>query len=61
MESKFYSLSIGRIHGLLTGTVPEVLFLHGITTYSFLWEPVLSELTDYAALAIDLPGCGQST
>ncbi|RMF11126.1 MAG: alpha/beta hydrolase, partial [Candidatus Neomarinimicrobiota bacterium] len=33
----------------------------GITTYSFLWEPVLSELTDYAALAIDLPGCGQST
>jgi len=45
------------------GSGPAVLLLHGITTYSFLWEGVLRERAALAGLdlvALDLLGCGAS-
>lgn len=38
-----------------------VLLVHGITTYSFLWDPVVARLADsYRLIAVDLLGCGDS-
>ncbi|GAB4533854.1 MAG: alpha/beta hydrolase [Anaerolineales bacterium] len=38
-----------------------VLLVHGITTYRFLWAPLLPALrSHYDVIAVDLPGCGDS-
>ena len=45
------------------GAGEPVLLAHGITTYSFLWEGVLSRLAAtgrYDVVAVDLLGCGDS-
>lgn len=46
-----------------SGAGEPVLLLHGITTYSFLWEGVLRRLAAtgrYDVVAVDLLGCGAS-
>jgi pimeloyl-ACP methyl ester carboxylesterase len=45
------------------GAGAPVLLVHGITTYSFLWEGVLQRLAAsgrYDVVAVDLLGCGDS-
>jgi len=45
------------------GAGEPVLLVHGITTYSFLWEGVLQRLAatgKYDVVAVDLLGCGAS-
>lgn len=45
------------------GAGEPVLLVHGITTYSFLWEGVLQRLAAggrYDVVAVDLLGCGDS-
>lgn len=44
-----------------SGSGETVLLVHGITTYSFIWEPVLPFLVgDFDVISIDLLGCGDS-
>lgn len=44
-----------------TGSGDVVLFVHGITTYSFIWRRVIPFLEQsHDCIAIDLQGCGQS-
>jgi pimeloyl-ACP methyl ester carboxylesterase len=43
------------------GSGETVLFVHGITTYSFIWRKIISLVSNkYDAIAIDLIGCGNS-
>lgn len=43
------------------GQGETVLLLHGITTYSFIWQDIFSELAqNYDVIALDLLGCGAS-
>ncbi|MFH1153907.1 MAG: alpha/beta hydrolase [Pseudomonadota bacterium] len=60
------SLGSGTLHFLRNGTgTGTVLFLHGISFTARIWEKagILSELgsAGYHALAVDLPGYGDST
>ncbi len=44
-----------------SGKGETVLLVHGITTYSFLWQDIFPELAkNYDVIAIDLLGCGAS-
>ncbi len=44
-----------------SGSGEPVLLVHGITTYSFIWEPVLPFLVgDFDVISVDLLGCGDS-
>jgi pimeloyl-ACP methyl ester carboxylesterase len=44
-----------------TGSGEPLLLVHGITTYSFIWERMIPMLTErYDCIAIDLLGCGDS-
>lgn len=46
---------------LRKGTGETVLLVHGITTYSFIWQQVFSLLSkNYDVIAVDLLGCGNS-
>ncbi len=40
---------------------PAILFLHGSPLSSQMWEPQLSQLTEYHCIAPDLPGHGKSS
>ena len=43
------------------GEGEAVLLVHGITTYSFIWEGIYSRLAEeYDVIALDLLGCGDS-
>ena len=43
------------------GRGPSILFVHGITTYSFIWRNLVSLMhDDFDVIAIDLIGCGDS-
>lgn len=42
------------------GKGPTVVFVHGITTYSFIWKQVIPLLKGFDTIAIDLFGCGDS-
>ncbi len=43
------------------GQGETVLLVHGITTYSFIWQDIFTRLSeDYEVIAIDLLGCGDS-
>jgi pimeloyl-ACP methyl ester carboxylesterase len=43
------------------GRGAPVLLVHGITTYSFIWEGILPRLAeDHDVVAVDLLGCGDS-
>lgn len=45
-----------------SGSGVPVVMLHGITTYSFIWNKVIPYLTpDYEVIAPDLLGCGDSS
>ncbi len=38
-----------------------VVLVHGITTYSFIWDEIVAGLvTDFDVIAVDLLGCGES-
>jgi pimeloyl-ACP methyl ester carboxylesterase len=44
-----------------TGSGPTVLFVHGITTYSFIWSEFIEHFQEkFEVIAIDLLGCGLS-
>ncbi len=66
IESRFLTLQQARIHYLETGAPawPAVLFLHGASFSSQTWHELgtLAFLArhSYRAIAIDLPGFGQS-
>ena len=51
-------------HGLVYyegGSGIPVLFVHGISTYSFIWRDIISYfLKDYRVIVVDLLGCGES-
>jgi pimeloyl-ACP methyl ester carboxylesterase len=43
------------------GEGETVLLVHGITTYSFIWQEIFTRLSEnYDVIAIDLLGCGDS-
>lgn len=43
------------------GSGPVVILVHGITTYSFIWDEVGANLShDFDVIALDLLGCGNS-
>lgn len=42
------------------GKGEAILFVHGITTYSFIWQKIVPFFENYEVLAVDLPGCGAS-
>lgn len=42
------------------GRGEPVLFVHGITTYSFIWDGLLPYFRDYGVVNVDLAGCGQA-
>jgi pimeloyl-ACP methyl ester carboxylesterase len=44
------------------GTGSPVLLVHGITTYSFIWDEIICHLSpSYDVIALDLLGCGDSS
>lgn len=44
-----------------TGQGIPILFVHGITTYSFIWRKVVPYFVkDYRVIVVDLLGCGHS-
>jgi len=46
---------------LVEGEGEPVLFIHGITTYSFIWRDMVPLLKDrYQVISLDLLGCGNS-
>lgn len=45
---------------VVAGNGPEVLWVHGYTIDSSLWQPLWRGLSDWSHIAIDLPGHGQS-
>jgi len=50
-----------RLAYLRQGSGETVLLVHGVTTYSFIWRQVLSQLSEnYDVIAVDLLGCGDS-
>ncbi|MEW6653884.1 MAG: alpha/beta hydrolase [Bacteroidota bacterium] len=50
-----------RISYLESGEGETVLLVHGITTYSFIWDEIIPALSyKYHVIAIDLLGCGSS-
>jgi pimeloyl-ACP methyl ester carboxylesterase len=51
----------GRAHGDLDATKRPLVLLHGLTFDHHLWDPVMDALpSDHPALALDLPGHGDS-
>lgn len=43
------------------GAGESIIFVHGITTYSFIWRHILPLLSsDFDVIAVDLLGCGDS-
>ena len=43
------------------GKGETILFIHGITTYSFIWTELFNSLkSEYEVIAVDLLGCGAS-
>ncbi len=43
-----------------SGSGETVILVHGITTYSFIWQEVVPLLAGYDVIALDLLGCGES-
>ncbi|MCU4163532.1 alpha/beta fold hydrolase [Carboxylicivirga caseinilyticus] len=44
------------------GKGEPVLFIHGITTYSFIWRNIVPFFAEnYDVIAVDLAGCGESS
>lgn len=44
------------------GNGEPVLFIHGITTYSFIWRKIWPYFSDdYDVIVVDLAGCGESS
>lgn len=61
--TRFVEVDGHRLAYRRAGQGAPVLLVHGITTYGFLWEPVLGRLAAtgrYDVMAVDLLGCGAS-
>jgi len=43
-----------------TGSGEPVVFVHGITTYSFIWKEIVPFFKHYDCISVDLLGCGDS-
>ncbi len=60
-ELQFCPVGDHRLAYRRAGAGPRVLLVHGITTYSFIWDEVLAGLAyDHDVIAVDLLGCGAS-
>lgn len=58
-----FDITIGgnRIRYYRNGNGPTMLFVHGITTYSFIWRKIIQNIPPkYDIILIDLLGCGES-
>jgi pimeloyl-ACP methyl ester carboxylesterase len=59
--TQFVGIAGHRIAYHRQGAGIPVLLVHGITTYSFLWEDVASQLaSSFDVIAVDILGCGES-
>ncbi len=57
----FKEINNYRIAYKRKGAGVPVLFLHGVASYSFLWDGIVQRLSDrYDCIATDLLGCGSS-
>jgi len=54
------SISVGGINVERRGEGSSVVFLHGIPTHSYLWRNVVSNLTGFTSITIDMMGYGYS-
>jgi haloalkane dehalogenase len=60
-ESRYLTLSEGRVHYIDEGDGPVILMLHGNPTWSFLYRHFVRELSDeYRCVAVDYLGFGLS-
>ncbi len=59
-ETRFVEVDGHRLAYHRAGSGETVILVHGITTYSFIWQDVAPLLEDYDVIAIDLLGCGES-
>lgn len=60
--SNYYPIEAGRaIHYLDVGSGPPVVMVHGNPGWSFMWRSLVSGLTGYRRLALDLMGMGLSS
>lgn len=61
MKSHFIGIQGKKIHVIEKGEGIPVILVHGITTYSFIWESIISHFpVGYRLIAYDLLGCGDS-
>lgn len=59
-ETRFVEVEGHKLAYHRAGSGETVILVHGITTYSFIWQDVAPLLEDYDVIAIDLLGCGES-
>jgi len=60
-SSQIIKVNSHAINYYRAGKGETVLLVHGITTYSFIWQEIFTRLSeDYDVIAIDLLGCGDS-
>ncbi len=61
MTQKFIDIDGYQIAYHRKGSGPVVLLVHGVGSYSFLWDDIMRQLAkDYDVIAVDLLGCGAS-
>jgi len=60
-ETLFATVDGHRLAYHRTGEGEFLVLVHGITTYSFIWQSVVAALAErYTVITIDLLGCGES-
>jgi len=61
VKQSFLEIDGDKIAYLESGIGETILLVHGITTYSFIWQDIIPILSkNYNVIAIDLLGCGDS-
>lgn len=59
--TKYATVDGHRIAYHRSGSGEPIVLVHGITTYSFIWQTMVPLLeSDYDVIAVDLLGCGES-
>jgi len=59
-ETRFVEVQGHKLAYHRSGSGEPVILVHGITTYSFIWQDVVPLLDGYDVIAMDLLGCGES-
>lgn len=61
MAQHFIDIDDRKIAYHREGEGASVLLIHGVASYSFIWKPIIRELSrNYDVIALDLLGCGDS-